>query len=118
MAFAYGASVIEVVRRREFGKFFMQRAQAMAEIMAKFSYEPFAVSRIFYDLHAMAGPLSESGVKSTVVNHCPNYHLKLRAWTLLHLHLIYRLQAQKMDRTTLEERTLKVLPVLLCCGLP
>lgn len=37
MAFAYGASVIEVVRRREFGKFFMQRAQAMAEIMAKFS---------------------------------------------------------------------------------
>ncbi|PVG01431.1 hypothetical protein CPB86DRAFT_773278 [Serendipita vermifera] len=37
MAFAYGASVIEVVRRREFGRFFTQRAQAMAEIMAKFS---------------------------------------------------------------------------------
>ncbi|KIM22566.1 hypothetical protein M408DRAFT_18149 [Serendipita vermifera MAFF 305830] len=37
MAFAYGASVIEVVRRREFGRFFMQRAQAMAEIMAKFA---------------------------------------------------------------------------------
>ncbi|KAG8807209.1 oligomeric, coiled-coil, peripheral membrane protein, partial [Serendipita sp. 399] len=37
MAFAYGASVIEVVRRKEFGRFFIQRAQAMAEIMAKFS---------------------------------------------------------------------------------
>jgi len=51
MAFAYGASVIEIVRRREFGewrilgpsdrswtskgKFFMQRAQAIAEVMAK-----------------------------------------------------------------------------------
>ncbi|KAG8754268.1 oligomeric, coiled-coil, peripheral membrane protein [Serendipita sp. 396] len=37
MAFAYGASVIEVVRRKEFERFFLQRAQAMAEIMAKFS---------------------------------------------------------------------------------
>lgn len=38
MAYAYGATLIEIVRRKDFGRFFMQRAQTMAEIMAKFSY--------------------------------------------------------------------------------
>ncbi|CAE7211881.1 unnamed protein product [Rhizoctonia solani] len=37
MLYMYGATVIEVVRRREFSKFFMEKAQAIAEVLAKIS---------------------------------------------------------------------------------
>jgi len=35
MLYAYGATVVEVVRRKEFARFFYQRAQSILEIMAK-----------------------------------------------------------------------------------
>lgn len=35
MLYAYGATIIEIVRRREFGRFFYQRAQSVLEVMAK-----------------------------------------------------------------------------------
>ncbi|KAI0792411.1 putative peripheral membrane protein [Abortiporus biennis] len=37
MLYAYGATVIEVVRRKEFAQFFFIRAQGILEVMAKFS---------------------------------------------------------------------------------
>ncbi|KAA1472524.1 putative peripheral membrane protein [Dentipellis sp. KUC8613] len=37
MIYAYGATVIEIVRRKEFGRFFYQRAQVILEVMAKLS---------------------------------------------------------------------------------
>ncbi|KII87895.1 hypothetical protein PLICRDRAFT_112259 [Plicaturopsis crispa FD-325 SS-3] len=37
MLYAYGATVIEVVRRKEFARFFYQRAQSILEVMAKVS---------------------------------------------------------------------------------
>jgi hypothetical protein len=37
MIWAYGATVVEVVRRREFARHFMNKAQALAELMAKIS---------------------------------------------------------------------------------
>ncbi|KAG8745720.1 oligomeric, coiled-coil, peripheral membrane protein [Ceratobasidium sp. 414] len=37
MLYMYGATVVEVVRRREFNKFFMDKAQAIAEVLAKLS---------------------------------------------------------------------------------
>ncbi|TFK38069.1 hypothetical protein BDQ12DRAFT_683909 [Crucibulum laeve] len=37
MLYAYGATVIEIVRRKEFSRFFYQRAQSILEVMAKFS---------------------------------------------------------------------------------
>ncbi|KAF9443803.1 putative peripheral membrane protein [Macrolepiota fuliginosa MF-IS2] len=37
MLFAYGATVIEIVRRKEFSRFFFQRAQTILEVMAKLS---------------------------------------------------------------------------------
>ncbi|CAE6396137.1 unnamed protein product [Rhizoctonia solani] len=37
MLYMYGASIIEVVRRREFSRFFMEKAQAIAEVLAKIS---------------------------------------------------------------------------------
>ncbi|KAH7344781.1 hypothetical protein B0J17DRAFT_624081 [Rhizoctonia solani] len=37
MLYMYGATVIEVVRRREFSRFFMEKAQAIAEVLAKIS---------------------------------------------------------------------------------
>ncbi|KAF8887526.1 hypothetical protein BD779DRAFT_1526741 [Infundibulicybe gibba] len=37
MLYAYGATVIEVVRRKEFSRFFYQRAQSILEVMAKLS---------------------------------------------------------------------------------
>ncbi|EAU89419.2 hypothetical protein CC1G_07645 [Coprinopsis cinerea okayama7 len=35
MLYAYGATVIEIVRRKEFSRFFYQRAQSILEVMAK-----------------------------------------------------------------------------------
>ncbi|KAI0064232.1 putative peripheral membrane protein [Artomyces pyxidatus] len=35
MIYAYGATVIEIVRRKEFGRFFYQRSQVILEVMAK-----------------------------------------------------------------------------------
>ncbi|KAI0676409.1 hypothetical protein C8Q78DRAFT_997230 [Trametes maxima] len=37
MLYAYGATVIETVRRKEFARFFYQRAQSILEVMAKLS---------------------------------------------------------------------------------
>ncbi|KAI0032877.1 putative peripheral membrane protein [Vararia minispora EC-137] len=37
MIYAYGATIVEIVRRREFAKFFYQRAQLILEVMAKLS---------------------------------------------------------------------------------
>ncbi|KAL4268989.1 Autophagy-related protein 11 [Pleurotus pulmonarius] len=37
MLYAYGATVIEIVRRKEFSRFFNQRAQSILEVMAKLS---------------------------------------------------------------------------------
>ncbi|GBE88766.1 hypothetical protein BKA93DRAFT_774471 [Sparassis latifolia] len=37
MLYAYGATVIEIVRRKEFARFFYQRTQSILEIMAKLS---------------------------------------------------------------------------------
>lgn len=37
MLYAYGATVIEIVRRKEFARFFYQRAQVILEVMAKLS---------------------------------------------------------------------------------
>ncbi|KAJ7635147.1 putative peripheral membrane protein [Roridomyces roridus] len=37
MLYAYGATVIEIVRRKEFARFFYQRAQSILEVMAKLS---------------------------------------------------------------------------------
>ncbi|KAF8527616.1 hypothetical protein BU17DRAFT_39351, partial [Hysterangium stoloniferum] len=37
MLYAYGATLVEIVRRKEFARFFSQRAQTIAEIMAKLS---------------------------------------------------------------------------------
>ncbi|KAF8637910.1 hypothetical protein AX17_002533 [Amanita inopinata Kibby_2008] len=37
MLYAYGATVVEVVRRKEFSRFFYQRAQSILEVMAKLS---------------------------------------------------------------------------------
>ncbi|KAG6840471.1 hypothetical protein C0991_006497 [Blastosporella zonata] len=37
MLYAYGATVIEIVRRKEFSHFFYQRAQSILEVMAKLS---------------------------------------------------------------------------------
>ncbi|EGO03760.1 putative peripheral membrane protein [Serpula lacrymans var. lacrymans S7.3] len=37
MLYAYGATVIEIVRRKEFAQFFFQRAQNILEVMAKLS---------------------------------------------------------------------------------
>ncbi|KAI0049190.1 hypothetical protein FA95DRAFT_921642 [Auriscalpium vulgare] len=37
MMYAYGATVVEVVRRKEFARFFYQRAQVILEVMAKLS---------------------------------------------------------------------------------
>ncbi|KAL0959683.1 hypothetical protein HGRIS_011381 [Hohenbuehelia grisea] len=37
MLYAYGATVIEIVRRKEFSQFFNQRAQSILEVMAKLS---------------------------------------------------------------------------------
>ncbi|KAH7099705.1 hypothetical protein BKA62DRAFT_283781 [Auriculariales sp. MPI-PUGE-AT-0066] len=37
MLYAYGATLIEIVRRKEFAQLFSQRAQTMAEVMARFS---------------------------------------------------------------------------------
>ncbi|KAH7912199.1 putative peripheral membrane protein [Hygrophoropsis aurantiaca] len=37
MLYAYGATVIEIVRRKEFARFFYQRAQGILEVMAKLS---------------------------------------------------------------------------------
>ncbi|PWN23238.1 hypothetical protein BCV69DRAFT_112785 [Microstroma glucosiphilum] len=37
MLWAYGATVIEIVRRREFTKYFLAKSQALAELMAKAS---------------------------------------------------------------------------------
>ncbi|KAF9010058.1 putative peripheral membrane protein [Cyathus striatus] len=37
MLYAYGATVIEIVRRKEFSRFFYQRAQNILEVMAKLS---------------------------------------------------------------------------------
>ncbi|TFK67866.1 hypothetical protein BDN72DRAFT_73954 [Pluteus cervinus] len=37
MVYAYGATIIEIVRRKEFSQFFNQRAQSILEVMAKLS---------------------------------------------------------------------------------
>ncbi|KAG1902186.1 putative peripheral membrane protein [Suillus fuscotomentosus] len=37
MLYAYGATVVEIVRRKEFAHFFYQRAQSILEVMAKLS---------------------------------------------------------------------------------
>ncbi|OCH89638.1 hypothetical protein OBBRIDRAFT_794051 [Obba rivulosa] len=37
MLYAYGATVVEIVRRKEFARFFYQRAQSVLEVMAKLS---------------------------------------------------------------------------------
>ncbi|KAJ7119956.1 putative peripheral membrane protein [Mycena crocata] len=37
MLYAYGATVIEIVRRKEFARFFYQRAQSILEVMAQLS---------------------------------------------------------------------------------
>ncbi|KAI0767884.1 hypothetical protein BC629DRAFT_1596149 [Irpex lacteus] len=37
MLYAYGATVVEIVRRKEFSQFFFQRAQNILEVMAKMS---------------------------------------------------------------------------------
>ncbi|KAG9125100.1 oligomeric, coiled-coil, peripheral membrane protein [Ceratobasidium sp. 392] len=37
MLYMYGATIVEVVRRREFSRFFMDKAQAIAEVLAKLS---------------------------------------------------------------------------------
>ncbi|KZT23676.1 hypothetical protein NEOLEDRAFT_1136168 [Neolentinus lepideus HHB14362 ss-1] len=37
MIYAYGATIVEIVRRKEFARFFFQRAQMILEVMAKFS---------------------------------------------------------------------------------
>ncbi|GLB42084.1 putative autophagy-related protein 11 [Lyophyllum shimeji] len=37
MLYAYGATIIEIVRRKEFSRFFYQRAQSILEVMAKLS---------------------------------------------------------------------------------
>ncbi|KAG8700065.1 oligomeric, coiled-coil, peripheral membrane protein, partial [Ceratobasidium sp. 394] len=37
MLYMYGATIIEVVRRREFNRFFVDKAQAIAEVLAKLS---------------------------------------------------------------------------------
>ncbi|KAG6888139.1 hypothetical protein C0995_010352 [Termitomyces sp. Mi166 len=37
MLYAYGATVIEIVRRKEFSRFFYRRAQSILEVMAKLS---------------------------------------------------------------------------------
>ncbi|KAI9065323.1 hypothetical protein FKP32DRAFT_1590816 [Trametes sanguinea] len=37
MLYAYGATIIEIVRRKEFARFFYQRAQSILEVMAKLS---------------------------------------------------------------------------------
>ncbi|TFY80935.1 hypothetical protein EWM64_g3076 [Hericium alpestre] len=37
MIYFYGATLIEIVRRKEFGRFFYQRAQVILEVMAKLS---------------------------------------------------------------------------------
>ncbi|PCH35298.1 hypothetical protein WOLCODRAFT_139840 [Wolfiporia cocos MD-104 SS10] len=37
MLYAYGATVVEIVRRKEFARFFYQRAQSILEMMAKLS---------------------------------------------------------------------------------
>ncbi|KAG9313565.1 hypothetical protein JVU11DRAFT_5892 [Chiua virens] len=37
MLYCYGATVIEIVRRKEFSRFFYQRAQSILEVMAKLS---------------------------------------------------------------------------------
>ncbi|KZT07122.1 putative peripheral membrane protein [Laetiporus sulphureus 93-53] len=37
MLYAYGSTVVEIVRRKEFARFFYQRAQSILEVMAKLS---------------------------------------------------------------------------------
>lgn len=37
MIYAYGATLVEIVRRKEFARFFYQRAQLILEVMAKLS---------------------------------------------------------------------------------
>ncbi|KIM47021.1 hypothetical protein M413DRAFT_267979 [Hebeloma cylindrosporum] len=37
MLYAYGATIVEVVRRKEFSRFFYQRSQSILEVMAKLS---------------------------------------------------------------------------------
>ncbi|KAJ2933973.1 hypothetical protein H1R20_g3142, partial [Candolleomyces eurysporus] len=37
MLYAYGATVVEIVRRKEFSRFFYQRAQSILEVMARLS---------------------------------------------------------------------------------
>ncbi|KAL1744863.1 hypothetical protein HDZ31DRAFT_63668 [Schizophyllum fasciatum] len=66
MLYAYGATVIEIVRRKEFSRFFYQRAQSILEIMAKLTaserkrrqvYRSEVHGQLPFDLRGMDDPV-------------------------------------------------------------
>ncbi|GJJ14937.1 hypothetical protein Clacol_009207 [Clathrus columnatus] len=74
MLYAYGATLVEIVRRKEFSRFFSQRAQMIAEVMAKLSaserkqrqiYRGEVLGQLPFDLKNMDDPVPAMEVTST-----------------------------------------------------
>lgn len=69
MLYAYGATVVEIVRRKEFARFFYQRAQSILEVMAKLSYVAlFRLTCLQSDPVTESALANESGVRCIAAN--------------------------------------------------
>ncbi|KLO14405.1 hypothetical protein SCHPADRAFT_914912 [Schizopora paradoxa] len=66
MPFAYGATLIEIVRRKEFSRFFYQRAQVILEVMAKLTTAEKKRRQIYRgDVHGQL-PFETKGMNDSV----------------------------------------------------
>ncbi|KAH9930184.1 hypothetical protein B0H21DRAFT_826142 [Amylocystis lapponica] len=66
MLYAYGATVVEIVRRKEFARFFYQRAQSILEVMAKLSANERKRRQVYRgDVHGLL-PFETKGMEDPV----------------------------------------------------
>jgi len=109
MLYAYGATIVEVVRRKEFcafffalllpveevlicistARFFYQRSQSILEIMAKLSYASKVLLQKLLLNSLDAGPAKRSVVKFTVEKSGACFRSRFGAWTTLFLSSIF-----------------------------
>jgi len=66
MLYAYGATLVEIVRRKEFSRFFSQKAQMIAEVMAKLTSNERKQRQIFRgEVHGQL-PFDTKGIDDAV----------------------------------------------------
>ncbi|EJD40137.1 hypothetical protein AURDEDRAFT_115945 [Auricularia subglabra TFB-10046 SS5] len=101
MLYAYGATLIEIVRRKEFSRLFAQRAQTIAEVMARFSaaerkrrqvYRSEVHGQLPFEARGMDDPVPALELHTTAGDDSGAGYQLERADVMDYMHFVYELE--------------------------